>query len=207
MVYLNRLSSVYIIDDDEEIRISLGILLKTMDLASESFSGAADFLEHLVRLQPGPILLDVRMPEIDGLSLMQSLANQNVNWPTIIMTGHGDVPMAVKAMKLGAIEFLEKPFSPASLGAALDRAYGLLEEVDRSTAERDEARDCLACLTKREMEIVSGIVRGLPNKANAHALGLSVRTIEMHRRNAMQKLGLRSIADLVRLMTNAQLKR
>lgn len=206
MMDVNMSPNVCIIEDDEEIRSSLGVLLKTMGLTSRSFNGASDFLDHLGQLQPGPILLDVRMPEIDGLSLMQSLANQNVHWPTIIMTGHGDVPMAVKAMKLGAIEFLEKPFSPASLGVALDRAYGLLEEVDRSTAERDEARNCLACLTNREMEIVSGIVRGLPNKANAHALGLSVRTIEMHRRNAMRKLGLRSITDLVRLMTNAQLK-
>jgi two-component system response regulator FixJ len=113
--------------------------------------------------------------------------------------------MAVKAMKLGAIDFLEKPFTPAALDGALGQAWDILEQEDRLTALRNEAHASLARLTRRESQIVEGIVTGLSNKANAHALGLSVRTVEMHRRNAMRKLGLRSVSDLVRLAATAAL--
>jgi two-component system response regulator FixJ len=202
---LENYPRIYVIDDDGEMRLSLGMLLHSMGFAPSSFSSAGEFLDRLPGLQPGPILLDVRMPRIDGLSLMETLAARDLGWPIIVMTGHGDVPMAVRAMKLGAVEFLEKPFNPVSLAAALDVACSLLERADRTTALSEHARACLACLTKRETEIVEGMVTGLSNKANAHALGLSVRTVEMHRRNAMRKLGLRSVTDLVRLTTAAAL--
>lgn len=202
---LENSSPVHVIDDDREMRLSLALLLRSMGFAAGSFAGAADFLDSLAGLPPGPILLDVRMPHIDGLSLMEMLAGRRLGWPVIIMTGHGDVPMAVKAMKLGAIDFLEKPFTPAALGGALGQARGILEQEDRLTTLRNEARASLARLTRRESQIVEGIVTGLSNKANAHALGLSVRTVEMHRRNAMRKLGLRSVSDLVRLAATAAL--
>ena len=181
------------------MRRSLDLLLRSRGLAPQSFSSAGDFLARVGLLRAGPLLLDVRMPDVDGLSLMQKLTEQNVLWPAIVMTGHGNVPIAVKAMKFGAIEFLEKPFNSDSLYCAIDLAFHIMREGDRSRKQRDHARKRFDRLTKREREVVGGMVGGLSNKANAHSLGVSVRTVEMHRRNAMQKLGLQSIADLVRL--------
>lgn len=163
------------------------------------FVSASDFLEELRYLPPAPILLDIRMADIDGLKLLEILKEQAVFWPVIILTAHGDVGVAVQAMKLGAIEFLEKPFAPEALDQAIGQAFGLLEQTEHVVSERDQARCRLESLTARESQIMAILMEGVPNKEVAHRLALSTRTVEMHRANALAKLKVKSIAEVVRL--------
>lgn len=197
---------VYIIDDDIDIRRSLHFLLSASDITAWPFSDAADFLDQVTTLAPAPILLDVRMPGISGIELLGMLQDRDVRWPVIVMTAHGDVPVAVRAMKLGAIEFLEKPFQAGMLDQALDYGFRVLEQVTASTAERDGARRRFALLTPREREVVDILALGVPNKLVADRLGLSARTVEMHRGKALGKLGLKSIAEVVALRAVADLR-
>lgn len=163
------------------------------------FASAADFIEQMPALTPAPVLLDIRMANIDGLQLLELLNEQGVSWPVIIMTAHGDVGVAVKAMKLGAIEFLEKPFAPELLDNAIKQAFVVLEQTEHLVSERDRARQRIGKLTAREAEIMAILIEGVHNKEVAHRLNLSVRTVEMHRANALAKLGVKSMAEVVRL--------
>jgi len=197
---------VYIVDDDNDVRKSLHFLLASMSITAWPFATAVDFIDQLPDLTPAPVLLDLRMPIIDGLEVLALLKERAVYWPVVVITAHGDVTVAVRAMKLGAIDFLEKPFAADSLDHALDHAFGILRETERSLRARDDARRLLGGLSKREREIVTMMSEGAPNKLIAHGLGLSTRTVEMHRSNALAKLGVKSIVEVMALIEAADLE-
>ena len=195
---------VYVIDDDADVRKSVHFLLLVSAVRAWPFARALDFIEQLNDLVPAPILLDLRMPDIDGLQLLEILKQRGVHWPVIVMTAHGDIPAAVRAMKLGAIEFLEKPFQPDALDHALAQGYTLIDRMTRQQCERDEGRRLLAQLTSREREVVAALTEGVQNKIVAHRLGISARTVEHHRANALAKLGIKSIAEVLALLDSAE---
>ena len=197
--------SVYVVDDDSDMRKSLRFLLASSAITAWPFSAAADFVDQLPELAPAPILLDIRMADIDGIELLEILRERDVSWPVIVMTAHGDVSVAVRAMKLGAVEFIEKPFSPDLLENALDQAFATLSQSMQAQHNRDQARKVFGELTNREREIVDLLMQGVPNKLAAHRLGLSVRTVEMHRGNALAKLEVKSIAEVMALAALADL--
>jgi two-component system response regulator FixJ len=147
-----------------------------------------------VKLQAGVILLDIRMPDMDGFQVMEALAREGVDWPVVVMTGHGEVSTAVRGMKLGAVDFLEKPFAENVLAAALDRAFLLLKARAEKTEQRRRAKARMAALSRREEEILRGLLAGLSNKVLARRLDISLRTVEMHRANMMTRLGAESLA-------------
>lgn len=190
---------VYVVDDDSDVRKSLHFMMKASGITVWPFASAEDFLDQIDILTPAPILLDIRMAEIDGLQLLQILKDQDRAWPTVVVTAHGDVTVAVEAMKLGAIEFLEKPFAPEALDEAVAQAFDVLGRTEEQSFARDQARDLFAQLTARERETVTILMEGVSNKEAAGRLGLSVRTIEMHRGNALAKLGVKSIAEVLKL--------
>ncbi len=196
---------VYVIDDESEVRRSLHFLLSTAGLVSWPFASASDFLDNLEELEPAPILLDIRMPDIDGIQLMNMLRDRGIEWPVIVMTAHGDIPIAVQVIKLGAMEFLEKPFEFEALELCLQNAFARLAAVKEADAVRNIARSRFELLSPRETEVVNVLMQGISNKAAAHVLSLSVRTIEMHRANALTKLEVKSIAEVVRLANDAEL--
>jgi len=194
---------VYVVDDDADMRKSLRFLLSSSSITAWPFAAAADFIDLLPTLRPAPILLDMRMPGIDGMQMLGVLKERAIAWPVIVMTAHGDVSIAVRAMKLGAIEFLEKPFQSDVLKGVLDQAFAIIDGSKSALSGRDDARRLLGQLSKRESEIVVILMKGLANKAAAYRLGLSVRTVEMHRSNALAKLEVRSIAEVVTLVATA----
>ena len=197
----------YIVDDDEQIRVSLAILLEVSGIRSRSFASGDAFLAAVATLEPGCILLDVRMSGCDGLGVLQSLQEQAIVWPTIVMTGHAEVAMAVTAMKLGAVEFLEKPFAENDLLEALRRASQRLRATQAETSARDQATARVRSLSARELQMLRALLNGLSNKRIADDLGISIRTVEMHRAGLMRKLRARSLADAVILATAAGLRR
>ena len=200
-----NLNQIYIVDDDPDVRKSLHFRLSTCRLSVWPFSTAADFLENLPFLKPAPILLDVRMADMDGLQLLAILKERAVSWPVVILTAHGDVGVAVRAIKLGAIEFLEKPFAPEDLDRAIEQAFAILEQSERLHITRGQAHDRFGLLTGRETLTMAILMEGAQNKEVAHRLCLSVRTIEMHRSNALSKLNVKSIAEVVQLASLAGL--
>ena len=190
---------IHLIDDDAGVRQSLAFSLSTAGLAVRAYQSAAAFLDALPGLQPGCIVSDIRMPGIDGLELQRRLNALRVNLPVIIMTGHGDVRLAVEAMKAGAVDFIEKPFNDevllAAIEVALDR-YGRTGDREAAAAQH---RAKLGCLSEREREVLRGLVAGHANKTIAYDLKLSARTVEVHRANVMAKTGAGSLPDLVRM--------
>jgi two-component system response regulator FixJ len=196
---------VYVVDDDEAIRRSISFLLKTSGYAVKAYASGAEFLAEAGRLERGCILLDVRMPDIDGMEVQQRLRETGVLLPVIIMTGHGDVDMAVRAMKAGATDFIEKPFEKALLFDALESARQRLDMDVLSDRRCEDARARLNILTAREREVLRGMVDGLPNKTIAYDLGISPRTVEIHRANLMQKLQVQSLSEALRIAFTARL--
>ena len=195
---------VHLVDDDEAIRRSVGFMLKTSGFHVRAYESGVELLKTAPELEPGCILLDIRMPGMDGLEVQEALCSKGVTLPVIIMTGHGDVSLAVQAMKAGAVDFIEKPFEKAVLISAIDQA---LDQLKRSAASRersDEALVRLQALTPREREVLDGLAKGLPNKTIAYDLGISPRTVEIHRANLMSKLGARSLSEALRLAFAAQ---
>ncbi|AJA08061.1 LuxR family two component transcriptional regulator [Sphingopyxis fribergensis] len=190
---------VHIVDDEEAIRRSASFMLKTSGYAVETWSTGAAFLREVRHAAEGCILLDVRMPEMDGLEVQQALLDRGVTMPVIVLTGHADVSIAVRAMKAGAVDFLEKPFEKAVLIAAIETAFGRMAAADGAVARAVEAEVILAVLTPREREVLDGLAQGLPNKTIAYDLGISPRTVEVHRANLMAKLDVRSLSDALRL--------
>ena len=197
---------VYVVDDDRDVRRSLSFMLGASDLRSHPFASGEDFLEALADLAPGCILLDLRMPQLDGFQVMDELAKREVDWPVIVMTGHGEIPVAVRAMKLGAIDFIEKPFSEEALLACFGNAFSLLDERESTGKRRREARDRVALLTARESDVLRGLLAGESNKQLATRLGISLRTVEMHRGNMMERLGVTSLAQALTLALEAGLE-
>lgn len=194
---------VYVIDDDLQLRRSLHFLLSTAGYVSWPFSCAADFLENLADLEPAPILIDVRMPTIGGIELMRMIVDRGIRWPMIVMTAHADIPDAVQSIKLGAIEFLEKPFEFEALEVSLNAAMAQLRAIKSATEIRKNSHQLFDLLSPREREVLMVLIDGRPNKSAAHQLSLSVRTIEMHRSNALSKLKVKSLAEVIRLAHDA----
>jgi two-component system response regulator FixJ len=190
---------VYLVDDDNGVRRSIGFMLKTSGYHVQPFESGVQFLSRVKHLEPGSILLDIRMPEMDGLQVQAELNERGVTFPVIIMTGHGDIDMAVKAMKAGAADFIEKPFEKVSMITALQQAGHRLADDDRRLASREAAQLLLNALTPREKDVLQGLVKGHPNKTIGYDLGISPRTVEIHRANLMQKVGVHSLSDLLRI--------
>jgi two-component system response regulator FixJ len=195
---------VYVIDDHSDVRVSLHLLLGTVGIKTWPFANPCDFLEQLFTLPPAPILLDVRMPDLDGVEVLSELARRECTWPVIVMTAHGDVAVAVKLMKLGALEFLEKPFSLEAAVIALNQAYDLLATATLANATVGDAQRRFASLTPRQSDVVAGLLCGAPNKIVAHELGLSIRTVEMYRADALKKLGTRNMVETATLAHRAK---
>ena len=195
----NAQPMVHVVDDDDSVCRSLVNLLEEVGMPVATFPSAEAFLKALRDDTRGCILLDVRMPGMSGLQLQQALRERDVTMPTIILTGHADVPMAVSAMSAGAAGFVEKPFHPQGL---LDRIRDCLEADARQAAfqaERRQAKDSLARLSSREQEVLRRLVTGKPSKLIASALGISEKTVDVHRSNLMRKTGTRSVAELMRI--------
>ena len=190
---------VYLIDDDEAIRRSASFMLKTSGFRVESFASGVDFLRVARGLEPGCVLLDVRMPEIDGLVVQAEMKKHGIALPVIVMTGHGDVTVAVAAMKAGAVDFLEKPFEKVELLAAMDDGFARIEQTGHREERAALAVIRLAALTPRECDVLKGLVHGLPNKTIAYNLGISPRTVEIHRAHLMTKLNVRSLSEVLRI--------
>jgi two-component system, LuxR family, response regulator FixJ len=197
---------IYVVDDDEAVRDSLSLLLDTRGYTVRSFASAGEFLDAAPSLRPGVLIADVRMPGMDGFELQQRLTERGLSFPLIVITGHGDVPLAVRAMKAGALDFIEKPFAADAIlnsaAAALDR----LVEPSEPNPFAAEAETRLALLTPREREVLDGLLAGLPNKSIAYDLAISPRTVEIHRARVMDKMKARSLSELVRLSLAAGLQ-
>jgi two-component system response regulator FixJ len=197
---------IYLVDDDEAVRDSLSLLLETRGFTVRAFASAQEFLAAAPSLRPGVLVSDVRMPEMDGLELQQHLAERGFSFPLIIITGHGDVALAVQAMKAGALDFIEKPFAAETiLNAAATALERLGEPVDGNPLAATAAVR-LALLTPREREVLEGLLAGLPNKSIAYDLAISPRTVEIHRARVMEKMAARSLSELVRLSLAAGLQ-
>jgi two-component system response regulator FixJ len=190
---------VHLVDDDEAIRRSAGFMLKTSGYQVNSYVSGVELLKEGKELAPGCILLDVRMPEMDGLEVQQALKDRGIGYPVVVMTGHGDVDVAVQAMKAGAIDFIEKPFEKAVLLSAIEEGFARLEQAGKSGARAEQARVRLQALTPRERDVLEGLVRGHPNKTIAYDLDISPRTVEIHRANVMNKLGVASLSEALRI--------
>jgi len=190
---------VHVIDDDQAVRQSLAFLLGTMNVAVRTYESAVAFLDALPNVEPGCIISDVRMPEVDGLELLRRMRNLDSNMPVIMITGHGDVPLAVEAMKAGAVDFLEKPFDDEVVLAAVRSALDQQRKDSRREAERSETQHRLASLSERERQVLDGLVAGHPNKTIAYDLGISPRTVEIYRANVMTKMSAASLSELVRM--------
>ena len=190
---------VYVIDDDEAVRDSLRFLLNTAGLVAQTYESATSFLNHLPRVKAGCIVTDVRMPGLSGLDLLRRLKELHSAVPVIVITGHGDVPLAVEAMKSGAADFLEKPFNDEALLAAVNVALRDQGASAKRDADRVGVTDRLATLTARERQVLEGLVAGHPNKTIAFDHGISPRTVEIYRANVMSKMQAASLSDLVRM--------
>jgi two-component system response regulator FixJ len=192
----NRL--VFIVDDDEAVRDSLDLLLESAGHAVQAFEAAADALAACRSRLPACIVTDVRMPEMDGLEFQEKLSEAGIRVPVIVMTGHADVPLAVRAMKAGAVDFIEKPFSDDAILASIDTAMARSARmVDPALMARIES------LTPREREVLELLIVGHPNKVIAHRLDISPRTVEIHRAHVMEKMQAKSLPELVRITMQA----
>jgi two-component system, LuxR family, response regulator FixJ len=190
---------VHLIDDDDGVRQAVAFLLTTSGFAVRVYESAPAFLGALPTVQPGCIVTDVRMPEMDGLELQRQLKLRGIGLPVIVITGHGDVPLAVEAMKAGAVDFIEKPFNDEKLLSAIRVAIDRHARDSHRDDEIASIRSKLDALSPREREVLDGLVAGLPNKTIAYDLKISARTVEVHRANLMARMGAGSLADLVRM--------
>lgn len=197
--------TICIVDDDQAVRDSLAWLVESVGLSARTFPDAPSFLAHPPPDDAGCLLLDVRMPGMSGLELQEELIRRGVGLPVIILTGHGDVPMAVRAMKQGALDFIEKPFNDQKLLDTVHRALALAREQRRREGSRQAAEQRLATLTPREREVMELVVAGKSNKEVATTLAISIKTVETHRARIMEKLEVDSLAALVRLSLAARL--
>ena len=190
---------VHLVDDEEAIRRSASFMLKTSGFRVLSYESGVELLKTVRALEPGVVLLDIRMPQMDGLEVQRALQEQGCGLPVVIMTGHGDVTVAVQAMKAGAVDFIEKPFEKQTLLSALAAAGKRLASASVQSTRSAEAQVRLNALSPRERDVLLGLVRGLPNKTIAYDLGISPRTVEIHRANLMDKLEVRSLSEALRI--------
>jgi two-component system, LuxR family, response regulator FixJ len=197
-----RTATVMVVDDDAGVRNAMRLLLKSVGLESTLYASAQEFLAAYQPSQPGCLVLDIRMPGMSGLELQQQLNLRGAVIPVIFMTGHGDIPMAVEAMQHGAFDFLQKPFRDQDLLDRIQRAIAKDAELRQSLGETERIRTHLDSLTPREREVLDLMTKGKQNKAIAQDLGVSPRTIEIHRARVMEKMGAQSVAELVHMMLN-----
>ena len=197
-------SVVHVIDDDTAARESLTFLLGTAEFEVKAYESAEAFLDAAPSSQTGCVITDVRMPEIDGIELLRRLRSQGIALPVIVITGHGDVPLAVEAIKAGAADFIEKPYESELLLEAVRSALSVQGADAKQEAERTEIQRRMADLSPRERQTLDGLVAGQPNKTIAYDLGSSPRTVEVHRARVMEKMGARSLPELVRMAIAAE---
>jgi two-component system, LuxR family, response regulator FixJ len=190
---------VHIIDDDDSVRRSAAFMLKHAGYRVESHVSGVAFLKDSKNAERGCVLLDVRMPEMDGLEVQQEMVKRGIDMPVVILTGHGDVGVAVKAMRAGAVNFIEKPYEKEALLGAIEEAYSRLDRGHDKDLKAAEAKVRLASLTGRELDVLNGLVAGNPNKTIAYDLGISPRTVEIYRANMMEKLRVRSLSEALRI--------
>ena len=194
-----KAATIYVVDDDPAIRFAMQALLESVDLRHQIFSSGNEFLDRVAPESAGCVVLDIRMPGLGGLELQDEMKNRGYTLPIIFVTGHGDVPMAVEAMQKGAVDFIQKPFRDQEL---LDRIHIALDTDEQRRAEQKQhnvVAERVALLTNREREVFELVVTGKPNKLIAYELGVSQRTVEIHRARVMEKMEARSLADLVRM--------
>jgi two-component system response regulator FixJ len=196
---------IHLVDDEESVRRSTSFVLRTSGFDVKSYASGVHFLRDVRHADAGCVLLDVRMPEMDGLEVQRELNARGIALPVVVLTGHGDITTAVQAMKSGAVDFLEKPFEKATLLGAIEAAFRRLERADEAAAAEQEAAVRIAALTPREQDVLRGLARGHPNKTIAYDLGISPRTVEVHRANVMSKLHVRSLSEALRLAFAASL--
>lgn len=197
--------TVYLVDDDRSMRDAISSLVRSVGLDVVTFASASEFLDHVRSKASACLILDVRMPRMSGIDLQHALKGKGVDIPIIFITGHGDIPMAVRAIKSGALEFLAKPFRDDELLEAINKALSLDQEVQENKAELDKIWKKYEGLTDREKEIFPLIAQGLLNKQIAGHLGVAEVTIKVHRHNVTRKMGVRTLADLVRLYERLKL--
>jgi len=190
---------VHVIDDDEAMRQSLAFLLGTVGIEVQTYESAVAFLEVAPTVKAGCVITDVRMPGLSGVELLRQLRERKLGIPVIVITGHGDVRLAVEAMKIGAMDFLEKPFDDEALLASVRSALNQVDRDRKREAERSDIEGRLATLSNRERDVLQGLVAGHANKQIAYDLGISPRTIEIYRANLMTKMQAASLSDLVRM--------
>lgn len=196
---------VHIIDDDAAARDALAFLLDCSDIATRAYGSARHFLDAVPTMEPGCIITDVRMPEMNGLELVEKLKSMGVADPVIMITGHADVPMAIQAMHAGVSDFLEKPFGDDAILDAVRSALARQQDRDGLQVERDTTVAKLATLSGREREVMEGLVDGKANKVIAYELSISARTVEVYRANVMSKMQARTLSELVRMVMIARL--
>jgi two-component system, LuxR family, response regulator FixJ len=190
---------VHIVDDDDGVRRSVAFLLKNAGYRVENHVSGVAFLKEAKTAERGCVLLDVRMPEMDGLEVQLEMATRGIDMPVVILTGHGDISVAVKALRAGAVNFIEKPYEKEMLIAAIEEAYSKLDRMHDKEMKAGEAKIRLASLTGRERDVLDGLVAGYPNKTIAYDLGISPRTVEIYRANMMEKLRVRSLSEALRI--------
>jgi len=190
---------VHVIDDDEAVRDSLAFLLRSAKVQVRTYDSAVAFLEASADMKTGCVITDVRMPGIDGIELLRRLQQRDVKVSVIVVTGHGDVPLAVEAMRIGAVDFLEKPFDDDTLLASVRAALSGQERNIQQGAQRAAIQERLAALSNRERQVLEGLITGYPNKTIAYDLGISPRTVEIYRANVMTKMQAGSLSELVRM--------
>lgn len=190
---------VHLIDDDEAVRVSLAFVLEMNDLPAKTYGSALEFLDVADDLRTGCVVTDVRMPEMSGLDLVRRLKERGNPLPVIVITGHGDVPLAVEAMRAGVIDFIEKPFEEDLLLGSIRRALDSRAERDAQDEERQRFEQVLATLSGREKDVLRGVIAGKMNKVIAFELGISPRTVEVYRANVMSKTHANGLSDLVRI--------
>jgi two-component system response regulator FixJ len=192
-------ADAHVIDDDEAVRESIEFLLRTAQLTVKTYESASAFLAVAPTIHSGCVITDVRMPGISGIDLLRRLKELQIRLPVIVITGHGDVPLAVEAMKFGAVDFLEKPFEDEVLLASVRTALNRSEASAQVETERAEIRARIGTLTNREQEVLEGLIAGHPNKIIAFDLSISPRTVEIYRANVMTKMKAGSLSELVRM--------
>lgn len=189
----------HIIDDDDALRDSLSFLLSSVDIPAKTYASANEFLDALPAIASGCVVTDIRMPGMSGMELLRHLKDGGSALQVIVMTGHGDVPLAVEAMRLGALDFIEKPFDDEAFIASVRMAIDRQKLEDEGNALREEIRARIDTLSGRERDVLNGLVIGQPNKLIAHNLGISPRTVEIYRANLMTKMQASTLSDLVRM--------
>jgi two-component system response regulator FixJ len=190
---------VHLVDDDAAVRRSVSFMLKTLGFQVRTFETGDAFLKSAKDVEHGCVVLDIRMPGMDGLEVQQALQREGIGLPVVIMTGHGDITLAIEAMKAGAVDFLEKPLEAEALVRALDEGFSRLSRGECTLDRKRNATVRLQVLTDRERAVLDGLLRGLPNKTIAGELGISPRTVEIHRAKLMTKLQVRSLSEALRI--------